>query len=175
MFPTRMTEAVCNILGATGYPGLSNLELASAIGPTRLALAEGPNKRSRLLITLNNAQIEQQAGNVLVVFVNEAMHPSRYVDDHNRFAELQGQLNQVLALFGYRVNDEGRFARAQKASTLSEAARLAGELTSETTHPRLIAGAPSVGCRRLPRAAARALRAAARPRPLRGRRGHSTN
>ena len=165
MFPTRMTEAVCNILGATGYPGLSNLELASAIGPTRLALAEGPN----------NAQIEQQAGNVLVVFVNEAMHPSRYVDDHNRFAELQGQLNEVLALFGYRVNDEGRFARAQKASTLSEAARLAGELTSETTHPRLIAGAPSVGCRRLLRAAARALRAAARPRPLRGRRGHSTN
>jgi hypothetical protein len=54
---------------------------------------------------------------VLVLFINEAMHPSRFVNDYNRFTELQGQLNDVLALFGYWVNDEGKLAKTRQATT----------------------------------------------------------
>lgn len=131
VFPTAMTEAVCNVLAATDYPALSTTELERALGPTGLELEEGPNKRTRLLITLNNAQMMQGAGNVLIVFINAAMHPSRYVSEPSRFNQLQGQLNEVLVLFGFRINDEGKFARAPKASTLSEAAQLSGELVAE--------------------------------------------
>lgn len=142
MFDPQMTEAVCNVLGATEHPGLSGTELVSALRHARLELADGPNKRTRLLLTLHNAQARQKAGNALVVFVNAAMHPSRYVDNHNRFTQLQGQLNEVLALFGYRVNDKGELARGARASTLTEAAKLAGELVSELRrrdcHPALL-------------------------------------
>lgn len=131
VFPTAMTEAVCNVLAATDPPALSTSELERALGPTKLELQEGPNKRTRLLITLNNAQVTQGAGNVLIVFINAAMHLSRYVSDPSRFVQLQGQLNEVLVLFGFRINDEGKFARAPKASTLSEAAQLSGELVAE--------------------------------------------
>lgn len=142
VFDPQMTEAVCNILGATDYPGLSGSELASALHPLRLELENGPNKRTRLFFTLHNAQANQKAGNALVVFINTVMHPSRYVDDHRRFTQLQGQLNEVLALFGYRVNDKGELARGVKASTLTEAATLSGELVSELRrrgcHPVLL-------------------------------------
>lgn len=143
VFPTAMTEAVCNVLAATDYPALSTSELERVLGPTKLELEEGPNKRTRLLVTLNNAQVTQNAGNVLVVFVNAAMHPSRYVNDPSRFAQLQSQLNEVLVLFGFRINDAGQFARARRASTLSEAAQLSGELVAELRrrdcHPALLA------------------------------------
>lgn len=131
MFDPQLTEAVCNVLAATEYPALSGSELVSALRQARLELADGPNKRTRLLFTLHNAQVNQKAGNVLVAFVNAAMHPSRYVDNHSRFIQLRGQLNEVLALFGYRVNDKGEFARGAKASTLNEAAKLSGEIVSE--------------------------------------------
>lgn len=143
VFPTAMTEAVCNVLAATDYPALSTSELERVLGPTKLELEEGPNKRTRLLVTLNNAQVTQNAGNVLVVFVNAAMHPSRYVNDPRRFAQLQSQLNEVLVLFGFRISDAGQFARARRASTLSEAAQLSGEFVAELRrrdcHPALLA------------------------------------
>lgn len=142
VFPTAMAEAVCDVIAATSYPALSTPELERALAPTRLNLEQGPNKRTRLLITLNNAQVTQYAGNVLVVFLNAAMNPSRYVSNPSRFAQLQSQLNEVLVLFGFRVNDEGKFARAPKASTLSEAARLSGEFVAElrrrNCHPALL-------------------------------------
>lgn len=142
VFPTAMTEAVCEVIAATCYPALSTSDLKRALAPTKLDLDDGPNKRTRLLTTLNNAQITQNAGNVLVVFLNAAMSPSRYVKDPSRFAQLQGQLNEALVLFGFRINDEGKFARALKASTLTEAARLSGEFVAELRrrgcHPALI-------------------------------------
>lgn len=143
VFDPQMTEAVCNILAATDYPALSTSELESGLRLVKLTLdPDGSNKRTRLLFTLHNAQVRQKAGNALVVFINTAMHPSRYVDDDSRFNQLQGQLNERLALYGYRVNDEGKVAKATKASTLSEAAQLAGELVSELRrrdcHPALL-------------------------------------
>lgn len=50
------------------------------------------------------------------------MAPARYVDDHGRFDQLQTQLNEGLALFAYRVNNEGKLATGAKAKPLSEAA-----------------------------------------------------
>ncbi len=142
MFDPQLTEAVCNVLAATAPPALTASELESALRPVKLALEDGPNKRTRLHLTLHNAQVRQQAGNALVAFIGAAMHPSRFVTDQGRFDRLQGQLNEVLALFGYRVNDEGKLARGTQAKTLNEAARVAGELISELSrrdcHPALL-------------------------------------
>jgi len=143
VFDIQLTEAVCEILAATDYPGLTASELTSALRPARLDLdLDGPNKRTRLLTTLHNAQVKRRSGDTLVVFINAAMNPSRYVQVHARFDQLQGQLNELLALHGYRINDKGQLARGAKANTLTEAARLAGELVTELRrrdcHPALL-------------------------------------
>lgn len=132
VFDMQFTEAVCNVLAQTERPGLSTSELESALLPAKLTvLEEGPNKRTRLYYTLNNAQVRRQSGTTLVAFINAAMNPSRYVRGHDRFDALRAELNEVLALYGFRVNEQGKVARGPQASTLSEAAQLAGELFTE--------------------------------------------
>lgn len=60
------------------------------------------------------------------------MSPARYVRDHGRFNELRDQLNEVLVLHGLAVNEKGQVTRAKhRATTLSEAAELAGSLQTE--------------------------------------------
>lgn len=141
VFEPTMTEAIANVLGATEYPALSTSEIEAVLRLVNLKLEDGPNKRTRLQYTLHNAQVRQRAGNALVVFIRTAMAPTRYVDDHGRFDQLQAQLNERLALFGHRVRDDGQLAFGAKASTLSEAAELAGQLVSELRrrgcHPAL--------------------------------------
>lgn len=132
VFDVQFTEAICGVLAQTERPGLSTSELESALRPTKLSeLEEGPNKRTRLLHTLHNAQVRRGSGNTLVAFVNSAMNPSRYVRDHARFEALRDELNEVMALYGLRANEQGKLARGPQASTLSEAAQLAGELFAE--------------------------------------------
>ena len=142
VFDQQLTEAVCNILAATEPPGLTKSELVSALRPAKLDLEDGPNKRTALLITLHNGQVRRRRGDTLIVFVNSAMNPSRYVGDHGRFDLLRAQLNELLARYGFRVNEQGKFATGKHAATLTEAAQLAGELVAELgrrgCHPALL-------------------------------------
>jgi hypothetical protein len=58
----------------------------------------------------------------------------KFVQDHDRFEALRGQLNAVLVLYGFRVNEQGKLAKGRSASTLSEAAKFPGELMTELRH-----------------------------------------
>ncbi len=133
VFDTAMTIAVADVLAQTDYPGLTESEIVRPLPAAKLtALEDGRNKRERLAATLNNAQVEKRNGAYLVRFVNAAMSPVRYASDPDRFRALQTQLNSVLVLYGYKIDDQGRFARARKrATTLDEAAELAGALHTE--------------------------------------------
>lgn len=135
VFDLQLTEAICDVLAQTGAPGLTVSELVSALRPAKLdGLPDGPNKRTRLLTTLHNAQVRRHSGTTLIAFVNAAMHPSRYVQDHDRFEALRGELNAVLVLYGLQIDEQGRLAKGAAASTLSEAAKLSGELMTELRH-----------------------------------------
>ncbi len=70
-------------------------------------------------------------GSTLVAFINATMKPTRYVQDHARLDSLQGELNAVLVLYGFRVTDQGQLVWGATASTLSEAAQISWELLSE--------------------------------------------
>ncbi|WP_336620182.1 TIGR02391 family protein [Rhodococcus sp. G-MC3] len=132
VFDPQLTEAVSNILAQTDYPGLTGTDIDTLLQLVNVTDQEpGPNKRTRLYLTLHNTQVSQGCGNVLGGFVARAMRPSRYVTDQRRWMQLRDQLNAVLVLYGYKINEEGRLSTGAKASTLTEAARLAGELQTE--------------------------------------------
>ncbi len=66
VFPTAMTEAVADVLAQTEFPGLSTSKLEGLLPGAKLSeLDPGPNKRTRLLTTLNNAQIHRGSGATL--------------------------------------------------------------------------------------------------------------
>jgi uncharacterized protein (TIGR02391 family) len=131
VFSAACTKAVCDVIAQTDTPGLSNSELGSLLQHINLTLEDGPNKRTALFHTLHNAQVRRKQGNTLVAFINAAMNPVRYVKNHDRFESLRTELNVALAFYGLKVNEQGKLARGAVASTLSEAARLAGELSTE--------------------------------------------
>ena len=59
------------------------------------------------------------------------MNPSRHVRDSKRFDEFRGQLNEFLVFWGGTINERGQLIGSQKATTISEAAALAGRLQTE--------------------------------------------
>jgi uncharacterized protein (TIGR02391 family) len=133
VYALEVTEAICDVIAQTNYPGLTGGELTAALKHARVfELEDGRNKRTKLLHTLHNTQVRRGDGATLVVFLRAAMSPARYVHEHGRFNELRDQLDEVLVLHGFGVNESGQLVLAkQRAKTLSEAAELAGSLQTE--------------------------------------------
>lgn len=88
-------------------------------------------KRARLRDTLIQAQERQGCGNSFVGFLNAAFSPARFTQDTKRFDQLRDLVNPSLSLYGFKINEQGKFAKGQTARTLVEASRLSGELHSE--------------------------------------------
>lgn len=143
IFDPQMTEAVANLLGQTDYPGLTGTEIDTLLAQINVSSREpASNKRTSLYVTLHNTQVRQKCGNALGAFIARAMNPARYVNDHRRRMQLSDQLDAVLVLDGFKINEQGRLERGATANTLTEAAKLAGELQVELrrrdVHPELI-------------------------------------
>lgn len=142
-FPTALTRAVAGVLGQRDYPGLTGREIEELLPAVKLhELEPGSNKHDRLAATLNNAQVRRGRGDTLVAYLNAAMEPSRYTRDPTRMDMLRDELNELLALHGYRINEAGKFARGFRARTLDEAAEVAGALQAQLQrrhcHPTVV-------------------------------------
>lgn len=146
-FESATVEAVAAILGET-KDGLSNAEIKAVLFAINLndplaeeeaanpAVRQGlawvkMSKRERITSAITRNQAKYRNGTALIGFITETMRPARYTSDPERHRRYQAALNQVLVLEGLKVTDKGRVAKGAKASTLSEAARLAGTLTTE--------------------------------------------
>lgn len=144
-FDPQLIEAVCEAIAQTEHPGLAAWELEKILRTVKLDLAPTNGnypKRARLRDTLVSAQARQGCGNSFVAFLNAAFNPARFTHETQRFDQLRDLVNPALALYGYRINDAGKFARGPVAHTLSDASKLAGELFSElkrrNCHPLLL-------------------------------------
>ena len=157
-YPRQTLEAVAGILGAT-KSGLTKTEIIEALAAAGIRDIVGEaeranpqvqqglayftvNKRDRILQALGTNQNTTQTGNALVAFINNAMNPQKYLQNPQLFEDRQLRLNEVLAFVGLRVSDRGQVATSKSASTLSEAAQVAGRLTTELTrrgtHPEVL-------------------------------------
>jgi uncharacterized protein (TIGR02391 family) len=134
MWPPGVVEAVCKVLASTDWPGLSGSEIGRLLAMRGFTDIEpGATKWRRLEAAMQVRQQRDRASNCLVRFITDAMEPSRYVGDPGRFSALRDSLTEALALVGLKVNEKGQVARAARASTLDEVARLAGRLHTELT------------------------------------------
>jgi len=140
-------ETIAGILGDT-HDGLTNKEIEALLAdlriqdPLREAAARDPlvrqglayvpmSKRDRILRALRGNQDRTDTGNALIAFVAAAMNPQRYVGSPSLFENRRSTLNETLAFAGLRVTEAGKVARSGRATTLSEAAELAGRLHTE--------------------------------------------
>lgn len=134
MWPPGVVEAVCKVLAATDWPGLSGTELGRLLAMRGFEdVAPGATKWQRLEAAMQTRQQKDRASNCLIRFITDAMEPSRYVSDPGRFSALRDSLTEALALEGLTITDRGQVGKAAQAATLDEVARLAGRLHTELT------------------------------------------
>lgn len=124
-------EAISRVLGDTKH-GLTGAEIGRLLGDSQIPDPDPSlTKWTRLYNAFVSFQNEHHVADHIIVFIKRAMEPTRYVEDREKFGWRQSRLNEVLAFVGYRVRDDGKVGRAQRASTLDEAAALAGRLKVE--------------------------------------------
>jgi uncharacterized protein (TIGR02391 family) len=130
IFSASDLEAVCKVIADTTH-GLKGDEIGYILADMRLDDADvGMTKWKRLFNALVKAQNKHQVGNHLIMFINRAMTPSRYVKAPEMFDWRRDNLNVVLSFSGYCVREDGKVALSTKESTLSGARARAGKLKS---------------------------------------------
>lgn len=137
-FETSQLEAVCKALADTTN-GLKGNEIGHILADMRLDdLDAGITKWKRLFNALANAQNTHQIGNYLIMFVNRAMSPARYISTPELFEWRRDGINVALAFAGYSVREDGKVVHTTRETTLTGALarvkRLTSILESRGTH-----------------------------------------
>jgi uncharacterized protein (TIGR02391 family) len=141
-FTHQQVERISRIVGNT-EEGLSGQEIGALLAQLGFP-DEGPEttKWKRLFNSLASLQNKHHVGNHTVMLINAVMAPESYIPNPETCKQRQTQLNTVLAFAGYYVRDDGRVAKASKATTLEEAFtradRMGAQLRARGVHPKVL-------------------------------------
>ena len=99
-------------------------------------------KWKRLYNALAEFQNEHRVGNHVVKFINEALSPTSFTGEPERFEERRQALNAVLSFAGMELGVDGKVRRTKKATNLDDALaranRLKEELRRRNVHSEVI-------------------------------------
>lgn len=124
-------EAVCKILADTSE-GLTGGEIGALLAQSGISDPEpGSTKWRRLLLALSTRQNKDGHANGVLGFLQQAMHPARYVEQHRVFEDRRAGINRALAFAGIELGEDGKLRTVTSATTISEAVARAGRLRSE--------------------------------------------
>src|SRR5581483_266739 len=134
---SNQLKAICDILADTSE-GLTGSVIGSLLHQCGIPDPNpGITKRDRLFSALHAKQERDACATNVVAFIQTAMDPVRFVNNHNWFNDLRDQLNQALAFSGYQLGEDGKLKAVTQAQTLSEADERAGRLRAELTRRRV--------------------------------------
>lgn len=129
-FDSANLEAVCKVLADTTN-GLMGEEIGHILADAGIPDPDaGITKWKRLFNALALAQNTHQVGNHLIMFINRAMSPARYISTPELFQWRRDGLNVALAFAGYSVRDDGKVVHSTAETTLDGARARAGRLRS---------------------------------------------
>ena len=130
-FPPNQLQALCDVLGDTST-GLTGGEIGRLLSACCIH-DPVPNmtKRHRLFEALRARQAQDRCSNAVLHFVEQAMAPVGYRGQADIFDSRRHDLNEVLAIAGWQLGEDGALRAAEKATTLAEAQERAGRLRSE--------------------------------------------
>jgi uncharacterized protein (TIGR02391 family) len=142
-FDPSVLEAACRVLGET-MDGLTGPEIGYVLQDMAVEdPSAGMTKWKRIFNALALLQNKHQVGNHLLMFINRAMSPARFVARPRQFTLMQDGLNVALSLAGYGVDDQGRAVRTTRETTVAgavaRAKRLKSTLEARGTHAEVFA------------------------------------
>jgi hypothetical protein len=125
-FDPATIEGLSHLLGGH-YSGSS---LTRLLAQARVEDPLGPRqtKWKRLDEALSRRQRRDGHGGGVAAFLHAALSPKRFTGASEAYDSLRADVNELLALEGLQVEDDGRLHRVTQARTLSEAEERADRL-----------------------------------------------
>jgi uncharacterized protein (TIGR02391 family) len=141
-FSSEELEHICRVLAAT-EGGLTGSEINYILQQLNIEDINPNNtKWQRLFNALAKKQNETQKGNCILAFINKALAPARYIDQHPYYDEKLRKINVILSFHGLQYREDGKFHKIKKAETLTDAegkaSRLRDNLLYRNLHPELL-------------------------------------
>ncbi len=130
-FTSGQLETICQVLADTNK-GLTGSEIGHILEQVRVLDVDPTNtKWKRLFNALAKSQNRTQSGNRVLAFISHALEPARYQGNWTMFEERRADVNVVLLLYdGLEFQEDGKFHKTKKASSLREAQQRASRLRS---------------------------------------------
>lgn len=130
-FAPNELQALCDVLGETDT-GLTGSEIGRRLASCQIGdSAATKTKRHRLFEALKARQDHDRCSNAVLHFVQKAMAPVRYRGETDIFDSRRQDMNEVLAFAGWQLGEDEKLRSAEKASTLTEAQKRAGQMRKE--------------------------------------------
>lgn len=140
-FNTHILEGIAKILGDTG-DGLTGTEIGHLLQVSKLKdVNPDITKWKRIFNSFVEFQNRNQCSNHVMLFIQNAMNPSRYIGKSTLFHDRRSALNKHLYLAGQELTENVKFRTVHKAETVDEAEeranRLKSKLEKRNTHPAI--------------------------------------
>jgi len=114
-------EAICRTIGDTNE-GLSGTEIGRLLGTCGLVDVEPSiTKWKRLYSAFVADQNINHCSNHILIFIQEALRPVRYLGKQGLFDFRRHEINKCLSFIGIELNEKGMYLQVDKATTISEA------------------------------------------------------
>ncbi|MGJ1323145.1 TIGR02391 family protein [Sphingobacterium faecium] len=114
-------EGICKIIGET-KEGLTGPEIGKILTDCRINdYSPDITKWKRIYNAFVECQNKEKSSYKIIVFLCNAMHPSRYLKDIELYHARLNDLNKQLSFIGIELTDQGKYREVGKATTLSEA------------------------------------------------------
>lgn len=124
-------ERLCNVLGDTST-GFSGSEIGRLLSICSIPDdCSNGTKRIRLYNSLANRCNSDKNSNCVYQLIQEAMMPSRWMDNPNAREEMRVKINEVIILKGIELNEKNQYVSVKIAETLSEAKQRASNLNKK--------------------------------------------
>jgi len=130
-FTPAVLEGIAQILGDTNS-GLTGSEIGHFLNQSQITDTDPTlTKWKRLYNAFANYQNQKQCSNAILIFIQHALAPVKYVNNQAEFEEKRRLINQQLNFIGYQYNENGKFSEVKQVTTISEAQQRADNLKSK--------------------------------------------
>ena len=138
----NILEGLCRVI-ADSSNGLTGSELSKAICDSKMNdINPEMTKWKRLYNSCVELQNRTQCSNNILTLIQISYHPSRFINNKEKFEERRSELNKILSFIGLELSDIGIFHLVTKSQTISDAEKratlLLTKLNDRDVHPDII-------------------------------------
>lgn len=117
----NILEGICRVVADTSN-GLKGTEINKAILDSKMVdVNPEMTKWKRLYNSCVEVQNRTGYSNNILTLIQKSYHPSRFLNDRQKFEERRSELNKILSFIGLELNDKGTFNPVVKSETITDA------------------------------------------------------